>query len=288
MQHETGKTPWNTGPGTAGPAWPRRVEIVAEVDSTSLELRRRLERDPESASPAALLAAVQTGGRGRFDRSWVSPRGGLWLSIAGRLPSTADDERRVLTGLSLRVALGVLESLEAGLGSPPLRDSRLALKWPNDLVVLDAGHQGWLKVGGILIERLSFPSPWLIIGIGINANFPVSQLPSSLGASATTLRTALGVETDLAALAGRLLHDVAGAAASTGVPAAAFTSRMVGIDRPVSLRWPTNAAPPRGGWNASSGLVEGVLRGLSAESGLAMIELPSGMIVESPPGAVIM
>jgi BirA family biotin operon repressor/biotin-[acetyl-CoA-carboxylase] ligase len=106
-----------------------------------------------AAAGTAVVADAQTAGRGSRGRAWSSPPGGLWLSVLAR-PKAA-----TLELLSLRVGLAVAEALEA-TGFP----RRLALKWPNDLMLDDR------KVGGILCEaRWVGASPaWVVVGLGLN------------------------------------------------------------------------------------------------------------------------
>ena len=120
-----------------------------------------------------VIARQQRAGRGQWGRTWLSPPGGLYLSVVLE-PDVPVLEANWLT---LASAWGVVTSLE-NLGIP------IAIKWPNDLV-----YQG-LKVGGILTETriatsstsASEPEPLIqkaVIGIGINwLNPPYSEAMS--------------------------------------------------------------------------------------------------------------
>jgi BirA family biotin operon repressor/biotin-[acetyl-CoA-carboxylase] ligase len=129
----------------------------------------------QGGAPAgtAVVAEVQTAGRGSRGRSWASPRGGLWLSVLAR-PATAGLEL-----LSLRAGLAVAELLgRLGAGD------RIGLKWPNDLMLDDR------KTGGILCEARWHGAAlgWVVIGLGLNvSNAP----PPGLEASATRVGAAL-------------------------------------------------------------------------------------------------
>lgn len=118
----------------------------------------------------AVVAVVQTAGRGSRGQGWHSPPGGLWLSVLCRPPDESATEV-----LSLRAALlvaGALERTAPGF--------RLGVKWPNDLFCAS------LKVGGILCEaRWQGSAPaWVAVGLGLNVTNPV---PAELTARATTL-----------------------------------------------------------------------------------------------------
>ncbi|MBN2848703.1 MAG: biotin--[acetyl-CoA-carboxylase] ligase [Coriobacteriia bacterium] len=123
----------------------------AETVSTNDDAKRLARAGaPEGA---LVVAARQTGGRGRFDRAWVSPDGGAYVSCVLRppLPPTA------IAPLPLVAAVGVADGL-AGLGL----DTRL--KWPNDVEV------GGRKLAGILLEMAAEAdrTEWVVLGCGLN------------------------------------------------------------------------------------------------------------------------
>lgn len=134
------------------------VQVAALVDSTNTRL---LEADA-ALDPQALFAELQTAGRGRRGRSWVSPFGAnLYLSLAWSWPTWP----RELTALSLAVGVACARVLrDAGLHS-------LRLKWPNDLLVHNR------KLGGILIEHRGEAGGGcrVVIGIGINLRMVEAQ-----------------------------------------------------------------------------------------------------------------
>lgn len=121
-----------------------------EIGSTSDEARRLLGEGRIQGS-ALVTAEVQTGGRGRNERRWMSPRGGLWMT-------------RVLSP-DVREALWSLYPLLAGVAAVgailAVAGVQAELKWPND--VLWEGR----KLGGILCEGLQ---GHILIGLGINVS----------------------------------------------------------------------------------------------------------------------
>jgi len=99
---------------------------------------------------SAVRADIQTGGRGRFGRVFVSDRGGLWISAV--LPAEGGLEK--WAGFSLMVGVHLVRLLE-NLNIPSAR-----LRWPNDLM------SGPKKLGGLLIEQSA--KEMLIVGFGLN------------------------------------------------------------------------------------------------------------------------
>jgi BirA family transcriptional regulator, biotin operon repressor / biotin---[acetyl-CoA-carboxylase] ligase len=128
---------------------------------------RALEGAPAGT---AVVAAEQTGGRGSRGNSWVSPVGGLWLSVLLRPERSSG-----LDLLSLRAGLAVSEALSSMEPGPPIE-----IRWPNDLML------GERKVGGILCEARwqGDALGWVVVGLGLNVNNPA---PESLGEAAGNL-----------------------------------------------------------------------------------------------------
>lgn len=143
------------------------------------------------------LAETQSAGRGRLDRKWISPRGGLWFSVVFR--------PRLRTagafGLVFVASLAVAEVLKK------LYKLEIQVKWPND--VLANGK----KVCGILAETKSDGRnvEYVVVGVGINANFKIRRsLPEVLWKTVTSLEDELGVKVELEPLLGELLKRFEG------------------------------------------------------------------------------
>jgi BirA family biotin operon repressor/biotin-[acetyl-CoA-carboxylase] ligase len=112
-----------------------------------------------------VVADEQTAGRGRLDRRWESPRcAGLWASVVLR---PGDQPAGRWGWLPLLCGLAALDAV-ARAGASGAR-----LKWPNDLIVEDAGRTA--KLGGILLEGAGPDA--VVAGIGIN----VSTIPEEFG-----------------------------------------------------------------------------------------------------------
>lgn len=171
------------------------IERHDEVDSTSRLARRKIQAGAIGEGPILLIADRQTGGVGRFGRAWASPAGGLWCTLVWPVRR---DLPRVLDGLGLRLAWASARVIDHALGAPG-RDSRVQIKWPNDVLL------NGKKVLGVLTETLRHEGrPFLLVGVGVNADFAVSALPPALRDRATTLRDVLGRAPDRR----RLIDDV--------------------------------------------------------------------------------
>lgn len=245
---------------------PVRIERFERIDSTNLHARRALESgtlNPDDG-PVLYLADEQTGGVGRFGRAWSSPRGGLWMTLLHPLPGGA---ATVGEGLGLRVGAACLAAvLDATEGSP--RAALVRLKWPNDVLI------GGRKVLGVLTEVVQRArATWVLIGVGVNANFPAAALPGVFRRPPTTLLDELGRPTDLDALRDNLCTRLCSALATPDLTAALALARprLHGLGEPASFCLP-------GGEE-----IRGTLSGLS-DSGLPTIRTADGEMA-APPGA---
>ena len=139
----------------AASGWPEGVarHILPEVDSTNAEALRLGAR---LSGPAWIMARRQTAGRGRRGRAWTDPPGNFAASLLLHPDAPAEAAART----SFAAALAVHDALSLACGPA----ARLALKWPND-VLLNGG-----KVAGILLESSGTGGrvQTLVVGIGIN------------------------------------------------------------------------------------------------------------------------
>lgn len=126
---------------------------LPEIDSSNAEGFRRAAG---LEGPTWILAGLQTAGRGRRARPWVSPQG----NFHGTLVLKPVEPPETVALRSFAAALALRDALVTVTGLP----ASFSLKWPND-VLCNGG-----KLAGILLESsgLSGPVPVLCIGIGVN------------------------------------------------------------------------------------------------------------------------
>lgn len=110
----------------------------------------------------AVLPEFQTQGVGRQGRTWHSgyAQGALCSVVKySHLPP------QQLTGLSLACGAEIAMRLNNVLPT----DQHVQLKWPNDLIRLNA--EGYEKLGGILVELVPCKGHggyWVVVGVGLN------------------------------------------------------------------------------------------------------------------------
>jgi len=129
------------------------IAILSEAESSNSMLLQRAKLGAPSGS--VLAVELQTAGRGRYGRKWISGLGdNLTFSLLWRFKCGLND----LSGLSLAVGVAIVRAIRK------LNVKDIQLKWPNDILT----KQG--KLGGVLIEAqgdILGPSV-VVIGIGLN------------------------------------------------------------------------------------------------------------------------
>lgn len=230
------------------------LNILPFVDSTNAEAQRQLAM----GAPCGQIytAELQSAGRGRRGRAWVSPfASNLYLSLTWEFPGGNE----ALAGLSLATGVAVVRSL-AGLGQ-----GSLGLKWPNDIFYEGA------KLGGILLESHGSGGGGcqIIIGIGLNVAMPRSAA-DDIGQTWTDVRSLAGGDPPdrnslLAAVLNELLPLVADYEDSGFARwREEWLLLDVARDRPVVLEGPDGRRQ------------QGVARGVDA-SGALLLETATGM-----------
>ena len=168
----------------------RVVRVLEETTSTLDVAWEWLRADgPEGG---VVIAERQTRGRGRAGRTWVSPEGGLWMSVLARPGIGAAHVGR----LGVALALATAEAVRTVAGCDA------GVKWPNDVMLQGrklAGVLGEAEIERGLIARA-------VLSVGLNVNLRPEDLPEEVREAATTLLEAMGREHALEPLAARVLE----------------------------------------------------------------------------------
>lgn len=139
------------------------LDVVSSTGSTNADVAA-WARAGEPAG-RVLVAGEQTAGRGRLDRSWISPPGSS-ISISMLLQPVPEFLR--WGWLSLLTGMAVASALTEIAPDPSL----VQLKWPNDVLI------GGRKVCGILSERVEHPTgARAVVGVGLNLELRAEDLP---------------------------------------------------------------------------------------------------------------
>lgn len=240
----------------------RSLVWLPSVSSTN-DVARELAREgaPEGT---VVVADYQTAGRGRLGRRWVAPAGTSLLCSLLFRPSPEQ-----VRDLPILCALAAADAIERAAGLA------VALKWPNDLIVVRG--EEWRKLGGILAEAETADGEkgFVVVGIGINGNIPPAALPA-LSPEATSILAETGREVNREQLLEALLEqvDLRYERLRGGQrPLAEWASRLATLGRRVRL------VTAEGEW---LGVAEGV-----DEEGALLLRTPEGTLRRALVGDVL-
>lgn len=167
----------------------RNLFYYEETGSTNDDIKKMANESAENGT--LVVADMQTAGRGRRGRTWISPKGeSIYMSLLlrpGCMPNQA-------SALTLVMALAVAEAIEE------LASGKSGIKWPNDIVM------NGKKVCGILTEMSLAQNAidYVVIGVGINGN--QSSFEEEIARTATSIALELGKKIERTELIGRILH----------------------------------------------------------------------------------
>jgi len=156
----------------------KKIHIFNHIDSTNKKAKELAQNNSKEGT--IVISKVQKKGRGRFDRNWESPEGGLYFSIILKPKITTEKT----TLLPLLGALSVYKTIKE------ITDLNVKIKWPNDVMI------NGKKACGILLESESDKDQlkYIILGIGINLNNDISSLSKELHSVSTTISNEIGIK----------------------------------------------------------------------------------------------
>jgi BirA family biotin operon repressor/biotin-[acetyl-CoA-carboxylase] ligase len=171
--------------------------------------------------------------------------------------------------------LGPAAALAARTACDP--EAEVALKWPNDLVAPDGR-----KLGGLLVETTLHGDELAsaVLGIGINVNWRVADMPAELAEGATSLAELAHRPVDRAVLLSRLLSELDDEVASIEAgasPLNRYRAACVTIGRLVTV-------------DVGSGHVVGKAVDLDDRGGLVLdtddgaVTITAGEVIRARPG----
>lgn len=166
------------------------ILFFKEIDSTNIYARQRALEG--AAEGLVILADAQSQGKGRRGRNWVSPLGvNVYFSVILR-PAISIEKIPLLTLMAGVASARALQNIT---------DLEIKIKWPNDLLISEK------KVAGILTEAEPGQG-FVILGIGVNVNWPRAEMPEELRQVATSLYAERGIKFSRAIVAQKLFEDL--------------------------------------------------------------------------------
>jgi BirA family biotin operon repressor/biotin-[acetyl-CoA-carboxylase] ligase len=226
----------------------RALRYFSEVGSTNDVAAGLADRGAPEGT--VVVAECQTAGRGRLGREWCSPaEAGLYVSLVCR-------NRMAAPWLTLGGGVAVAEAIRTATGLP------VEIKWPNDIVVSNAGGAGrWRKLAGLLAEGSTGADGLHFVVLGIGINVRPATLPPLVADRATSLEAELGRPVDSVGLLIELLAAFA----------AVFDALTAGHPDVVLDRWRAlapSASGARVACQTDRGWCEGVTAGIAGDGAL--------------------
>ncbi len=154
----------------------RELVLLPEVDSTNiLAMELASKGSPEGT---VVVAETQSGGKGRLGRTWISPKGNLYLSVILR-PMIPVHKAPLITMMG---AVAVASAIRT------VCQVAAVIKWPNDILI--SGK----KVSGLLTEMSAEQDQirHIVLGIGVNVNMAPETLPPEIRVFSTSLSAEAG------------------------------------------------------------------------------------------------
>jgi BirA family biotin operon repressor/biotin-[acetyl-CoA-carboxylase] ligase len=202
----------------------RLFETISSTNDAALESARS-----GGSGKSWFVARAQTGGRGRHGRTWASPPGNLYASLLliDAVPIELAPQLCFVAGVALARAL---RSLVA-------EDTRLKLKWPND-VVFDGA-----KLAGILLEGINLATGGFasVMGIGVNCNSHPRDLAYPATALCETGAVAYTPQDVFPRLSGEIAYWLDVFAGGKGFAAirSGWLALASGLGQPIKVRTPS-------------------------------------------------
>jgi BirA family biotin operon repressor/biotin-[acetyl-CoA-carboxylase] ligase len=147
--------PWEIIHGLQTEILGSKIYYFETIDSTQDFALKLTSKHYENGS--LIIAQKQTRGRGRLNRKWVSPKGGMWFSILLK----PNSEIMQVSLFPMMTSLALAVTIERILKLKP------KLKWPNDVMLNNK------KVAGILVDVSVESNQIGYIAIGVGINFKI-------------------------------------------------------------------------------------------------------------------
>ncbi|MCX9084370.1 MAG: biotin--[acetyl-CoA-carboxylase] ligase [Candidatus Methanoperedens sp.] len=182
-------TPGEIKAGLKTKVFGKDIKYFKETESTNIIAREIATSVNEGT---IVIAELQTAGRGRLGHKWISPEGGIWLSIILK-PGI---EPVYAPRITLLAGVSVAKTMQ-DLGLPA------KIKWPNDIIINGKKVSGILTEIGAEVDVIDY----LIVGIGIDANVDTGAFPGEFRDYSTSLEKEVGHKINRVEFVQKLLEE---------------------------------------------------------------------------------
>ena len=164
--------PFEVGRGLKSKYMGHNIHFYEEVESTNNTAKKFV--DDDSPEGTVIIAEHQTAGRTRKHAEWVSPEGGIYMTMVLRPKVTLLEASKLTIVTGVAIAKTLYDEFDINVG----------IKWPNDLLI------GTKKICGILTEAVTDYDKVkaVLVGVGIDVNIEEEDIPDKLANIATTVK----------------------------------------------------------------------------------------------------
>ena len=176
--------PFEVGRGLNSKYIGHNIHFYQEVASTNITAKKFVEDNAPEGT--VVIAEHQTAGRSRKHADWVSPEGGIYMTMILRPDVTLLEASKLTIVTGVAIAKTLHDEFDIHVG----------IKWPNDLLI------GNKKICGILTEAVTQKDKLeaVLVGIGIDVNVNEEDIPSRIKNIATSVKTETNMEFSRAAI----------------------------------------------------------------------------------------
>ena len=156
--------PWEITQGLKTKNIGRQVYFFENLNSTQIQAIKMASESKNNG--AIIIAKKQSSGKGRTNRKWYSPEGGIWLSIIVH----PKFDISMITLFPIASASALCQAMEKSFDIKP------EVKWPNDVTI------NGKKVAGILVDASleSNKIENIVLGVGINFDVNIKEIEKKL------------------------------------------------------------------------------------------------------------
>lgn len=167
----------------------RNVIHYSTVNSTNESAKFIAKK---AVNGSIIIAEEQLGGKGRLGRAWISPKGGIWISIILK-PEIEPIYGAKITQVAAAALVKTLKDININA----------LIKWPNDIYINEKKICGILTEMKCDMDRIDY----LIVGVGINVNVDEVDFSDEVKDIATSLKISENKTFDRAKILGAFLNE---------------------------------------------------------------------------------
>lgn len=176
--------PFEVGRGLNSKYMGHNIHFYEEVESTNNTAKKFVEDNAPEGT--VVIAEHQTAGRTRKHAEWVSPEGGIYMTLILRPDVSLFEASKLTIVTGVAIAKTLYDEFNVNVG----------IKWPNDLLI------GNKKICGILTEAVTQKDKVeaVLVGVGIDVNINEEDIPNKIKNIATTVKKETNIELNRAAI----------------------------------------------------------------------------------------